>query len=1005
MSTTPPSFAAFFEAVHGFEPFPWQDALAERVVNAGWPAVIDAPTGMGKTSVVDIALYRLALDSLRPVDQRVAHTRIALVVDRRLIVDAVGRHVTTIVEALNAPADATSTWMRDALCRVGGTGQPLLAMRMRGGLTWASQWAQLPTQPMFVAATVDQLGSRLLFRGYGTSERRRPIDAGLVGTDTLVLLDEAHLSGAYAETAETCVELQSRAPSDPLPSRPLQVVRMTATPATVTEPVVSDADRNHVDAARRLSAVKNAALVEITDASSPKRSAEDAGKVLARLARHAVTATDARTVLVTANTVDAARHAFIELDKTGDIDAALVIGRCRPAERVEHLERWKAWAETGRQRSTVERPRVVVATQTVEVGVDLDVDALITEVAPIDSLVQRFGRVDRVGELQTTQSWIVRLPSRLAGSPPPYGAAPEATWQWLVERAGGQQSATLRSGGTEDGPVVDFGTLTMREATDVLRDDDGIDALLAPSLLPPVVTPVTARLWARTAPQPEPDESIVSYLHGLGGGQAGVTMAWRGDLDADRVDSDADHLSLTVPIQRHEQVEVSLPAVRRFLAGLSQLDATDLEAEPEAPSKDRLPQNATMTAYVKRDDTWLRLRRSDDARSNLPRLADLRPGDNLVVDAGHGGHDAWGFAASSTDTAADVADLGPGLAVLEMGSYAGPLTLRLDRHSLVGLVGRELTEDEDDLRNTCENGELEERTRLDAARDLIAVLAADGLSQCPLPRATSALFQLVLASDESSIKVVGGRVSSEVEYESREWFGRLLLTANPQPAEDASDEADASSETLPTDVEPVRLDSHLDAVGARSRQFAEQLGLADELCRAVELAGRLHDLGKADVRFQGMLTGGPRWMAEAAGSDLSEMFAKSAQRTDQERRQARDAAGWPVGYRHEAISLALAEQAPAVLFDGVDRELVEHLVGSHHGWGRPLFPSVNDTETLMVKVEIDGLAFEATTGGSHPGWSQPDRFRALCDRYGPWGLAWLESIVRLADIAISKEGK
>ena len=36
-------------------------------------------------------------------------------------------------------------------------------------------------------------GSRLLFRGYGSNQRLRVVDAAMAGTDSLVLLDEAHL--------------------------------------------------------------------------------------------------------------------------------------------------------------------------------------------------------------------------------------------------------------------------------------------------------------------------------------------------------------------------------------------------------------------------------------------------------------------------------------------------------------------------------------------------------------------------------------------------------------------------------------------------------------------------------------------------------------------------------------------------------------------------------------------------------------------------------------------
>ena len=77
----PADFAAFFTAVQGVPPFPWQDRLLHQIVKDGrWPAVLDLPTGSGKTAALEIAVFHLALEASRGPERQAA-TRIAFVVD------------------------------------------------------------------------------------------------------------------------------------------------------------------------------------------------------------------------------------------------------------------------------------------------------------------------------------------------------------------------------------------------------------------------------------------------------------------------------------------------------------------------------------------------------------------------------------------------------------------------------------------------------------------------------------------------------------------------------------------------------------------------------------------------------------------------------------------------------------------------------------------------------------------------------------------------------------
>ena len=198
-------FKFFFNAIHGCGPFPWQQRLVDLLAKGDkWPDVLDLPTGSGKTAALDAAVFHMALRCESPAR---AALRIALVVDRRLVVDDAYARATKIANAINDPmcvAEAERPVVAEVasrLQRLAGDGEPpLVARKLRGGAPLESDWARTPTQPTILCSTVDQVGSRLLFRGYGVSNRMKPVHAGLFGKHSLILLDEAHLSEPFRQT-------------------------------------------------------------------------------------------------------------------------------------------------------------------------------------------------------------------------------------------------------------------------------------------------------------------------------------------------------------------------------------------------------------------------------------------------------------------------------------------------------------------------------------------------------------------------------------------------------------------------------------------------------------------------------------------------------------------------------------------------------------------------------------------------------------------------------------
>src|SRR5216684_481714 len=130
----PDEFVAFFEAVHGVEPFPWQKRLAKQVFRHDWPmsggaeiSVLDVPTGAGKTSAIDIAIFHLALEADQKSKRR-APVRILFVVDRRLIVDDAYQRARKIAEKLAKPDKEILNRVAARLAILAEANQPPLAV-------------------------------------------------------------------------------------------------------------------------------------------------------------------------------------------------------------------------------------------------------------------------------------------------------------------------------------------------------------------------------------------------------------------------------------------------------------------------------------------------------------------------------------------------------------------------------------------------------------------------------------------------------------------------------------------------------------------------------------------------------------------------------------------------------------------------------------------------------------------------------------------------------------
>lgn len=105
-------------------------------------------------------------------------------------------------------------------------------------------------------------------------------------------------------------------------------------------------------------------------------------------------------VLLVYNTVKAAQESYAWCrDNFPDTPIMLIHSRFRRKDRVR-LEQ-SLTADFNDRTNSAFSPCLVIATQVVEVSLDISFDRMITECAPLDALVQRFGRVNRLRNLET----------------------------------------------------------------------------------------------------------------------------------------------------------------------------------------------------------------------------------------------------------------------------------------------------------------------------------------------------------------------------------------------------------------------------------------------------------------------------------------------------------------------------------------------------------------------------------------------------------------------------
>jgi len=337
------SAASYFEAAAGFAPLPFQLAWMEQGSAAAIRS-LEAPTGLGKTLATLVGW-------LWDRQQRPQTT------PRRLVYQLPLR---TLTEQIAIECRAV----------MGRLGVSIPVYVLRGGQIDNDYAASLAAEAVIVG-TLDQVVSRQLMRGYCCSRWSWPRHFAALNTDVRVVVDETQLQGAAVRTAIRLQEFHQKLGGP----APRELVLCSATldaailPAGAPRHGLSAADYAHPVAARKVGRAKPLTLAAGGNGAELVRAHHEQGTL----------------TLVVVNQVRRAQELALQLADAPDGGPPMLLlhSRFRRAERQAIEARLRGFRG------------VVVATQTVEAGIDLDARLLITELCPWASFVQRCGRVGR----------------------------------------------------------------------------------------------------------------------------------------------------------------------------------------------------------------------------------------------------------------------------------------------------------------------------------------------------------------------------------------------------------------------------------------------------------------------------------------------------------------------------------------------------------------------------------------------------------------------------------
>ena len=883
-----------FKKLTGHAPFEWQRRLfEEHFMQGDLPSALDLPTGLGKTSVMTI--WYLARQAGARVPRRLVY-----VVDRRAVVD----QATAVAESIKQRS-------HDSALRIS---------TLRGRYADNREWLEDPAAPAIIVGTVDMIGSRLLFEGYGVSRGMRPYHAGLLGADTLLVLDESHLVPPFERLLERIARdrgednvfgPKEKTDEDLIPR--FHLLPLSATGRDRGDDVfrLTEQDREDWVVKQRLGAKKRLVFKPVGEKKLKDRLAEEAW-ALSGDGEKSV------RVLVYCNSRDVAgetKKAIETRMKSAQIppeNVQLFVGARRVKEREDAKNKLE---ELGffSANDALDKPAFVVATSAGEVGVDLDADHMVMDLVPFERMIQRLGRVNRLGGRDARVIAIYESENEPEPKKPdaPTDKEQRAIIAWRAFKV--LKKLPCYEDDSHNASPAALGDLKDRLAKDM------IFGASSPNPLYPALTRPLLDAWSMTSLKEHTGRPEVQpWLRGwIDDDPPQTTLIWRKFLPM-RVQGGAASkrevadFFAAAPPHLTEILEVSTDRVHKWL-----LERAKKLAEAVGKAAAKAASDGAEDADA-------------DDRSPL----DIQT--VVAIKRGRSGKDTELFTLNGLITAAKS---------------------KIDKESL--------------LKRSIRN-----RTLILDAR--MGGLSSDGLFEPKEGEPAS-----TPDNDDDWESVIGFRVRSiapDTESTDADWHkpylfdlrrdgeGRPLRQLRIEKYRDAT----AMEEERSLSPEQAqKLEEHQEWAARKAEKLVGFLELPDNIGRAIVLAARLHDEGKKAANWQ---------RAFSAGADG--IYAKT---TGPFMRKVLD------GYRHEFGSLPYIERNDKFkkLPDDL-KDLVLHLVAAHHGRARPVIETAGcaDGPPSQLTARARDVAL---------------RFARLQKRFGPWGLAWLEAILRAADAQASSD--